>query len=456
MGPLSCRICGCDLLDRNAFNEHHRDPWHLYNMRRRNQQLPCVSRSEFERKIELLRLARQYVRGDGPQGNPQQGEPDTRESPVTRSAAAFEDAVRCNRKGTDHRKKQHSHQEDGEKTFTATTDERSAAAKAAAAAWRTALQHYPERCNLFEQMLPFTSTAANLEYMKEAYGFFIPDEDYCTNYAGLLRCLWRRQQQQPSCLYCCKRFRGIRAALQHMQQQRHFQLKWDEEQQELLQGFYDYRKSYYELLERLPGQESYQLPAPEEFSEVETNQGVTSEHSEVNEEDWEYCSSEDESAALEQQKLESLLQTRGWRRARVTDEGHLQLPNGQEMCLFRVLHRSHAVFCRQRIRNVTPQLAEQCVIRDMRGVASPLPVCRSRKSALALYKHYKLLASPGMAGGELHVRQHQRLLLPPPQRRLAAQRETEQQRKLHHQRMKLGIKANILQKTILRETKYFL
>ena len=73
------------------------------------------------------------------------------------------------------------------------------------------------------------------------------------NPAGLLRCLWREQQQEPRCLFCYKRFRGIRAALQHMQQQRHFQLKWNEEQQDLLHRFYDYKKSYYEVKTKYSG-----------------------------------------------------------------------------------------------------------------------------------------------------------------------------------------------------------
>lgn len=40
--------------------------------------------------------------------------------------------------------------------------------------------------------------------------------------------------------------------MQHMQQQRHFQLKWSEEQQDLLHRFYDYKKSYYEVSTRDP------------------------------------------------------------------------------------------------------------------------------------------------------------------------------------------------------------
>lgn len=83
--------------------------------------------------------------------------------------------------------------------------------------------------------------------------FQVPDEEYCVNLPGLLRCLWQEQQKQPRCLFCCRGFKGIRAALQHMQQQRHFQLKWDEEQQDMLHRFYDYKRSYYEVRVVLEG-----------------------------------------------------------------------------------------------------------------------------------------------------------------------------------------------------------
>lgn len=295
-------------------------------MRRRSQQLPAVSQAEFERKLALLRLARQYAEGglaEAPLGAPQQlpAQSGGMEgfSALSGAAAAFHAAVRCN-KGRDHLKRQQPQEEEhGQETAeaVAAADERSAAAKAAAAAWRSALQQHPERCNLFQQMPPFASAGENLAYMKKAYGFFVrradaaavavpvaaaiafadaaateavaaisaaasaavvvfaifllfcdcyccccccilsrlrlpsapqlPDEEYCTNPGGLLRCIWREQQQQPCCLFCGRRFRGIRAALQHMQQQRHFQLRWDEGQQELLARFYDYKKSYYDV-----------------------------------------------------------------------------------------------------------------------------------------------------------------------------------------------------------------
>ncbi|CDJ36964.1 hypothetical protein, conserved [Eimeria tenella] len=468
--PLACRICACELEDRHALSEHHKTLWHLYNMRRRSQQLPSIPEAEFNRKTELLRLARQYAEGCGSLGTSQHM--TVQEQGLTGAAADFHAAVRCNIKGKDHIKKHQDHQRSERGVTTSAlrgSSRQKATAKAAAAAWRAALLQHPERCNLFEQMPAFPSAAENLSYMRKTYGFFVPDEEYCVNLAGLLRCLWQEQQKQPRCLFCCRGFKGIRAALQHMQQQRHFQLKWDEEQQDLLHRFYDYKKSYYEILGRLPEVNNAQLVLPDNLSSSiqdatsplaaakRTGRPLEAEAEVVageDEGDWEDCSSDEEgsaNAASEQRRLEEMLQARGWRHARVTDEGNLQLPSGQE-----VLHRSHAIFCRQRVRRVERQAAEQCVLRDMaRGPFLP-DVSTISKWSVALYKRHKLHKQLKVSRGDTHIRQEQRVMLAPQQRRLIWKREAEQQRRMQQQRVKLGIMANILNRTILRDTKCFL
>ncbi|KAL8441836.1 hypothetical protein Emag_006862 [Eimeria magna] len=355
-----------------------------YNMRRRSQQLQAVSFPEFQQKVALLQLARQYVDGEAPVEGSQERVTQHGVSEgalgVAATTAAFHAAVRCNRKGTDHLKKQPHYQdvatsaaaEGPQREADPEADAKAAAAKIAIATWKAALQQHPERCNLFEQMAPFASAAQNLDYMNKAYGFFvsalaaasaaapaadapsfalaasagasagfsstsslIPDEEFCTSPAGLLRRLWRHQQEQPRCLFCGKRFRGIRAALQHMQHRRHFQLGWDEQQRDLLANFYDYKKSYYDLLERLPLEGPPQLTGLEVSTEAEGKAAAAPASTGIEEDgsDWENCSSGEEDEADEQQKLEAMLRARGWERARVTEDGVLQLPNGQELSL---------------------------------------------------------------------------------------------------------------------------
>lgn len=80
----------------------------------------------------------------------------------------------------------------------------------------------------------------------------------------------------------------------------------------------------------------------------------------------------------------------------------------------------------------------------------------NHKWSLALCKRRKLQKHLGIVGGELSLQRQQRPLLLPQQRRLMWRREAEHQRKQQNQRMRLGIKANILQRKILRETKFFL
>ncbi|KAL8453381.1 hypothetical protein Emed_000880 [Eimeria media] len=403
-------------------------------MRRRSQQLQPVSFSEFQQKVALLQLARQYVEGEAPvegsQDRAAQHGASEGGSGVAAATAAFHAAVRCNRKGTDHLKKQAHHQDvtpsAAEAPPTETdpeADAKAAAAKRALAAWRAALQQHPERCNLFEQMPPFASAAENLDYMNKAYGFFVSimsaavaaapaaDAPSLASAAspGLLRRLWRHQQEQPCCLFCGKRFRGIRAALQHMQNRRHFQLGWDEQQRDLLAKFYDYKKSYYELLERLPSKSVPSLTGPEVPTEAERKAAAAPASTDIDEDgsDWENCSSDEEDETDEQEKLEAML------RARVPVFVLLQAP------------------------------------------AQSVP-SYVNSSGVLLRKRQKLHVFVGHGGGVLQARERQRLLLPPKERRLLRHYQAEQQRKLQEQRMKVSVKANKLQRAMLRETKCFL
>ncbi|CDJ35889.1 uncharacterized protein EMH_0040370 [Eimeria mitis] len=197
-----------------------------------------------------------------------------------------------------------------------------------------------------------------------------------------------------------------------------------------------------QLLDRLPDPKAPQLQAPESVrdtavdAEMRAGPTESADGAELTldeESEWEDCSSDDGDAttvASEQQKLEAILKAR-------------------------VLHRSHAIFCRQRLRRLEPKLAEQCVLEDMAG-ALPQHALASRKWSLAVCKQHKLQRQLGRVRGVVSLQQQQELLLSPQQRRLLWQREAEHQRKWQHWRMKVGIKANILQRTILRETKFFL
>ncbi|KAL8433851.1 hypothetical protein ACSSS7_003567 [Eimeria intestinalis] len=459
-------------------------------MRRRSQQLQAVSFPDFQQKVALLQLARQYVEAETPAEGPQEGVAQHGASEgasgVAAATAAFHAAVRCNRKGTGHLKKQPHHQEkaasvtaEGAPTESdPQADVKAAAAKTAGATWKAALQHHPERCNLFEQMPPFESAAKNLEYMNKAYGFFVPDEQFCTNLAGLLRRLWRHQQEQPSCLFCGRRFRGIRAALQHMQNRRHFQLGWDEQQRDLLAKFYDYKKSYYELLERIAPEGIPQLTGPEVSAEapLKTSAAPASTDMEDTESDWENCSSDGEDEADEQQKLEAMLRARGWKGAHVTEDGVLQLPNGFFTALMLFTCGSvSAEWSPERPSNASSK-TWQGSAATVAAVATSHRCGRSYSSLLLLMllalslsvpsyvnssgillrKRQKLQAFVGHGGGVLQARERHRMLLPPKERRLLRQCEAEQQRKLQEQRTKVSIKANKLQRAMLRETKCFL
>lgn len=265
-------------------------------MKRRLQQLEPLCREDFDRKLQLLQIARKYAAGDDSAVKVIKSETERELRDVNKETVAvspipclYQTAAPVSFRGTSHLKKNTKKNQaacnQGECKEAAAVinvqgapPERVKAARKAAAEWRMDLRQRPECCSLFEECRAFSSPSENLKHMERKYGFFvsrlanvfsaslanscecngkqrvyyclrcqIPESDYCINTAGLLRRLWREQLREPRCLYCRKRFSTVRSALQHMQMQRHFQLCWDENQQELLSKFYDFRKSYYEV-----------------------------------------------------------------------------------------------------------------------------------------------------------------------------------------------------------------
>eukprot|EP00439_Symbiodinium_sp_Y106_P062860 s3782_g9.t1 len=52
----------------------------------------------------------------------------------------------------------------------------------------------------------FKSVEENLAYMWKTYSFFIPDREYCVNVEGLLEHLWKKINEEFTCIFCNRRF----------------------------------------------------------------------------------------------------------------------------------------------------------------------------------------------------------------------------------------------------------
>mmetsp|Transcript_6742 Transcript_6742/g.9791 ORF Transcript_6742/g.9791 Transcript_6742/m.9791 type:complete len:433 (+) Transcript_6742:104-1402(+) len=69
---------------------------------------------------------------------------------------------------------------------------------------------------------------ANVQYMQQKYGFFIPDEEYLINLTSLIGYCQEKIQIGQLCLYCQRGFRSPRAVKDHMVDSRHTKIRYEE------------------------------------------------------------------------------------------------------------------------------------------------------------------------------------------------------------------------------------
>jgi pre-60S factor REI1 len=85
---------------------------------------------------------------------------------------------------------------------------------------------------------------SNLEHMKKAHGFFLPDIEYLNDKEGLLKYLSMKINNEKLCLYCNgrgKEWQSVAAAKAHMIDRGHCKMAYDEsEDPEELLKYYDF------------------------------------------------------------------------------------------------------------------------------------------------------------------------------------------------------------------------
>jgi pre-60S factor REI1 len=72
------------------------------------------------------------------------------------------------------------------------------------------------------------TVAANVQYMKQTYGFFVPDSEYLVNLSSLIGYCQEKIQIGQMCLYCQRGFRSPRAVKDHMVGARHTKIRYEE------------------------------------------------------------------------------------------------------------------------------------------------------------------------------------------------------------------------------------
>uniref|UniRef100_A0A7S4IFI7 C2H2-type domain-containing protein n=2 Tax=Vannella robusta TaxID=1487602 RepID=A0A7S4IFI7_9EUKA len=80
--------------------------------------------------------------------------------------------------------------------------------------------------------------------MAKEHGLYIPDLDYVSDLGGLVGYLGEKVGTGNACLYCNKIFRDAEAVANHMRSLSHAKLKYDDDDLDEYEEFYDFSKTW--------------------------------------------------------------------------------------------------------------------------------------------------------------------------------------------------------------------
>jgi len=307
-GITSCNTCKTRFESIELIREHYRGDWHVLNSKRRAQQLPPVTLTEFRRHIPQSSKGRgaprtqresQSARRGGVPDRPLRGTmtsvPISSTSTSAKSAASFciESKTSSSSSSSNTRVRKDEEQLIKMAQRMGISKERSAEIV------RMALEEeekdplanaekvYLERGRApgvrdddvgegeqeegeqeegygeddtatdMSEYLPvaanisifdnktFTTTEDCVEYMIKNLGFFIPDRSYLCDLEGLLVYLGEKVKIGGICLYCQKRFRPGRPCQDHMRSKSHCKMRYEEGiDEDEYEDYYDFSAMY--------------------------------------------------------------------------------------------------------------------------------------------------------------------------------------------------------------------
>ena len=220
-GTYSCSTApGVVFQSREELNAHYKSDLHRYNLRRKAAGLAPISKEVFER------VQKEYAART--------------EQPVVKKADHLKDksapapAAASTSSSTPTSAPKEKELEEGENP-----DESEAELAARVAKAAESFEYDPTWC-LWERVAS-VDIASNLEHMHRHHGFVVPDLDFCTDLAGLLRYCAEKIWVGHVCLWCDKAFRSGEATATHMTIKGHCRIPWDyEDEVDEYSDYYDF------------------------------------------------------------------------------------------------------------------------------------------------------------------------------------------------------------------------
>eukprot|EP00928_Gymnodinium_smaydae_P079251 TRINITY_DN63224_c0_g1_i1.p1 TRINITY_DN63224_c0_g1~~TRINITY_DN63224_c0_g1_i1.p1 ORF type:complete len:558 (+),score=184.57 TRINITY_DN63224_c0_g1_i1:53-1726(+) len=231
-----CAACGEYFASAGEFRAHSKSERHVYNTKRKLNNLRPISQEAWDRKLrEARNAAGAQAQNKGTAHLKSGKEPKEKKTPKSPALAPTDP--------------------DAEPSVAST-------ASAAPASLEEQEPPSPRRC-LFDRR-HFETVDACLAYMEKKYSFFVPDRDYCTDVPGLLLHLRKKINEPPhQCIACNRPFPDAASVRRHMFDKCHTHLcsevhtrrgladhAGSDQMQAELEDFYDFRASVKEVMER--------------------------------------------------------------------------------------------------------------------------------------------------------------------------------------------------------------
>lgn len=259
MSKLSCLTCRVCLPTGDEQREHYKGDWHIYNLKRKLNQLSPITKEDFEavrqKHLQQAQLAAEAAADDGKLlyceacgksfANQKAMEQHNTSKKHLQAIEANEENKANNKQFKPKVAAKVVAQVGGDDEADDDDDDDDSSD------W--------EEVDEEEESIPFNeclfcselseSMEANLQHMSFAHTFFIPEVEYCVDLKGLLNYLGVKIATGRCCLWCSehgRQFASKKAAQQHMLDKGHTKIKFEQSGESLLEfeDFYDYSSSY--------------------------------------------------------------------------------------------------------------------------------------------------------------------------------------------------------------------
>ncbi|CAG9483293.1 unnamed protein product [Plasmodium vivax] len=247
----NCYTCNIQIYNYSFFRYHFKSEWHKYNLKRKLLNLNAVNEVTFNEKVQSLTKGGGSGIGSGSGVGSGSGNDPHSANPPSGNHCAHKKHSNGKKK---KEKKNHAELCSGRKANNggSNTSNNCEAQKVKYATKEDVLMtknvkyDNPQVC-FFDNRI-FNSVEENIKHMNDNYTFYIPDLKYVTNLKKVLLTIGKKIYEENMCIYCFRYSKCVKSLQSHMICKSHTKLH--AEFFIFIQKYYDFSKSYVDLLNR--------------------------------------------------------------------------------------------------------------------------------------------------------------------------------------------------------------